>query len=81
MTTELTIRKMPIVPSDVWNPSDQTIGINHPLPVIPGVKVRTWNPFPAMRSMGYTRNPDTCLHERKQYYSGKWSCSLCGDRL
>lgn len=43
--------------------------------------VRTWNPDPLMRRMGYTANPDTCRHFRKAYdpQSG-WSCRDCGER-
>ncbi len=41
---------------------------------------RTWNASPLMRRMGYIRNQDTCIHERKTYSpSSGWSCRDCGE--
>ena len=43
---------------------------------------RDWNPSPLMRLLGYTRNPDTCRHERKGFTPRDgWWCKECGDGL
>lgn len=43
---------------------------------------RNYNPFPHMRAMGYTANPDTCRHHRKGYTPRDgWWCRDCGDTL
>lgn len=43
---------------------------------------RDWNPSPLMRALGYTRNPDTCRHERKGFTPRDgWWCKECGDSL
>ena len=44
-------------------------------------EVRQYNLSPIMRALGYTKNPDTCIHHRRQYYNGRWSCQDCGDSL
>lgn len=41
--------------------------------------IRNYHPNWFMRRLGYTRNPDICRHERKQYYNGRWTCQDCGD--
>jgi hypothetical protein len=44
--------------------------------------VRQWNPSPFMRALGYTRNPDTCIHMRKGFTpSYGWWCKECGEAL
>jgi hypothetical protein len=41
---------------------------------------RTWNADPVMRRMGFTTNPDICIHQRKVYSPGfGWSCRDCGE--
>ena len=43
---------------------------------------RNWNPSPFMRMLGYTRNPDTCCHDRKGFTPRDgWWCKECGDSL
>jgi hypothetical protein len=45
-------------------------------------QIRSWNPFPEQRALGYTRNPDTCRHEKKGYTPRDgWWCRDCGDTL
>ena len=44
-------------------------------------EVRQYNASPIMRGFGYTKNPDTCIHHRKMYYGGSWSCKDCGESL
>lgn len=80
-------------PTDVWNPSEQNLWqkvcdvtrSNYEAMVasvvIPGNNTRTWHPDPSMRRLGYTMNPDRCIHFRKSYYSGKWTCTDCGEPL
>lgn len=38
------------------------------------------NPNPLMRALGFTSNPETCIHYRKRFRT-RWICSDCGVSL
>ncbi len=39
-----------------------------------------WNPNSYMRSLGFMRNPENCIHYRKRFKT-RWICSECGANL
>lgn len=75
-------KRIVLEPTEVLPPGALPYGSGRTSPInIPNL-FRTWHPIPAMRRLGYSRNPDTCRHEKKGYTpSFGWWCRDCGDSL
>lgn len=59
-------------PDNVWLPSSGTAAKR--LFLVRDAAVRFFRP-------GYRYSPETCIHQKKLFFRGQWSCQDCGDDL
>lgn len=72
------VEKRRVIEGEVVPP----FGLNGGKQMQEAIIYREWNPYPELRALGYTANPDICRHGRKGWTPRDgWWCKDCGDLL